>query len=460
MRRHASLLALLLAAASCAASSGAQQVHLPRVTRATLANGMRVILMEYRRAPTVSMSLTFPGGDAQDPEGKAGAMSMMAGLLRKGTTTRTAQQLADEIEYLGADISSGSGSDRVTARVEMLSRDIDAGLDLLADVLRNPTFPADELERVRKLTLAGLQSLADDPGSIASRVATETAFAGHPYGRQETQRSIAAITGDDLIACYKATIVPNRAIVAVAGDFKTAEMLAALRKRFEDWPRSTEAAAAPLPKPAPSPRRIVLVDKPDDTQTHVVFTGPGVPRNSPARFPIAVADTILGGGFTSRLVEDIRIRQSLTYGIGSWFDKRLAGGRFEISTFTKVETTRRLIDSVDKLLKSAASAGLTAQELNKAKGYLAGQFAISAQTPEAIAALLVDAAFYGLPDDDLSTYLKRLDAVTLSDINRVAHRYFDPKGMSLVLVGPAAKVKPMLKGLGEVKVVPVADVTK
>jgi zinc protease len=459
MRRHASLLALLLAAA-CPALASAQAVRLPPITRITLSNGMRLILMEYHRAPVVSVTAVFPGGSAQDEEGKAGVASMMAELLRRGTTTRTARQLADEIEFLGADIATGADSDYVSAGLQTLASDAPTGLDLLADVLRNATFPDEEIERARKLRIAGLQALPQDPGAVAARVAEETAFAGHPYGRMANLRTLAAITRADLVSCYRRVVAPNRAIVAAVGDFRAADMAAALRRRFDDWPRASAAAIAPLPRPALPTRRVVLIDKPDDTQAHVVFVGPGAPRNDPSRVALSVADVLLGGGFTSRLVDEIRINRSLTYGIGSDFDERLSGGSFEVSTFTKVETTRRLIDATASVLARTASAGLTAAELRKAKGYLAGQFAISVQTPEALSGRLARNAFYGLPDDELQTYLSRLGAVTLADVDRVARSYFDPKRMSLVVVGPAARIRPTLSGLGPVTVRPVEDVAR
>lgn len=459
MRRSVSLFALLAAVLLPATALG-QAVRLPPVTRVSLPNGMLLLLMEYHRAPVVSVSVVFPHGSALDPEGKAGTVSLMAELLRRGTTTRNARQLADEIEFIGADLSTGADGDSVSASLDILARDLDAGLDLLADVLRNPTFPAAELERARKLRLASLQSLPDDAGALAERVATETVFAGHPYGRLSTVRSIAAITRADLVASCRRIVTPNGAIVAAAGDFHTDRMVAALRRRFEDWPRSAEPGVAALPAPVALPRRIVLVDKPDDTQTQVVFAGPGAPRNNPRRIAMTVANVILGGGFTSRLVDEVRVNRSLTYGIGSGFDGLRAGGSFEVSTFTKVETTRRLIDATTRVLQSAASNGLTAQELAKAKGYLAGQFAISVQTPEALSGRLARNALYGLPEDELHTYLSRLSKVTLADIDAVARLYFQPERMSLVLVGPAARVAPMLRGLGETKVTPAADVTK
>jgi zinc protease len=173
-------------------------------------------------------------------------------------------------------------------------------------------------------------------------------------------------------------------------------------------------------------------------------------RNSPQYFAAEIASTALGGGFTSRLVDEIRVNRSLTYGIGSTFDTRLRGGSFSVSSFTKLETTRALLDATTGVLRGAAATGLTAAELAKVKGYLAGLFAIEMQTPEAIAANLANVAFYHLPQDYLQTYLPRLHAVTLAQANQAARTFFAPERLSLIMVGPAAKIDAQLKGIGAI----------
>jgi zinc protease len=468
-------------------SSAAQRINLPTVTRAAWPNGARVVLMEYHRAPTLTVTALFSGGSAGDPEGKAGVAGLTAGLLRRGTEKRTALQIAEEIEFLGGSLDSSAGDDRIAVSLNVLAKDADAGLDLFADIIRHPTFPAAELERERRLAVAGLESLAEDPGAVADRVATEVIYAGHPYGIEATIASLKAITQDDLTACYRRILAPGRMILVAVGDFKTADMMAKLRARFGDWtspipllrkeggkrepPPPYEGGGwgevsddgggrGEVPPVKPGPRRVVLIDKPDATQTQVRFGRTAFPRRSPDYLPAQVADTILGGGFTSRLTEAIRINRSLTYSVGTEFDAKARGGDFTLSTFTKIETTRALIDATRAVLKRAAAQGFTPAELQKVKGYLAGMFAIRVQTPEALAAQLADIAFYGLPDDYLQTYLPRLRAVTLARINRVARTYFPPDGLSLILVAPAAKVAGQLKGLGNIETRPVESVGK
>lgn len=437
----------------------AQAIKLPPVTRVTLGNGVRVVLMEYHRAPTLTVNAQFPGGSATDTPAKAGIADLAADLLRKGTETRSAQQIASAIDFLGGSLGAGAGEDRISVGLGVLSKDTDAGLDLFADVIRHPTFPDEELERERKLSIDGLESIGEDPGAVARRVARETVYAGHPYGLEPTITSLKAITRADLVDYYKHYVVPDRMILVAVGDFKTADMLAKLKARFGDWPKANTAPPA-IPPVRPGPRRLVLIDKPDATQTQVRWTRTGFPRKSPDYFAAQLADAILGGGFTSRLIDEIRVNRSLTYGIGSGFSELLSGGTFGVSTFTKIETTRALIDATTAVLKRTATQGLTTVELQKVKGYLAGMYAISMQTPEALAGQLGEIAFYGLPADYLQTYLPRLRAVTLAQANRIARAYFPPEKLSLVLVAPAAKVTPQLKGLGAFDIRPVSSVGK
>ena len=442
-----------------AVGAQAQKINLPPVTRTTLPNGARVVLMEYHRAPSIVLTAQFAGGSIYDPAEKTGVADLTTTLMRKGTETRTALQLAEQIDTLGGSLSAGAGDDRVSVTLDVLSKDTDAGMNLFADVIRHPTLPEDELTRERQLEISSLQALGESPGAIASRVANEIVYAGHPYGRESTITSLKNITREDLRAFYDQIFRPNRMILVAVGDFKSSDMLAKLTARFGDW----KADAPALPTVAPftsSPRKVVLVDKPDATQTQVRWIRAGFPRRSPDFFAAQLAQSALGGGFTSRLINEIRVNRSLTYGISSFFAPQLLGGDFEVSTFTKIETTKALLDATTAVLQQAADKGLTAAEIQKAKSYLSGQFAIEAQSPESLAGQLANIAFYGLPADYLQTYLLRLRAVPLADVNRVARAYFGPQSMSLILVAPAAKVKSQLSNLGNVDIRPVDTIGK
>lgn len=448
--RLTAALVATLALLALQAPVAAQGLRLPPVTRTTLPNGITVVLMEYHRAPTLTVIADFAGGTSVEPPAKAGVAGLAARLMRRGTHTRTAAQIAEEIDFLGGTLQLGADLDRISAALSVQSRDTDAGLDLLADVLRRPAFPADELERARKLTLAQLETLSEDPATLARRVSNEVAYGGHPYGIKPTLASIRAIGPQDLAAYYQRCVVPERMILVAVGDFKTRDLLAALEKRFADWPRSGSTLPA-VPEAPPASRRVVVVDNPEATQTQVRLIRVALPRTTPDHAPALVANAILGGGFTSRLTDEIRVNRSLTYGIDSSFAMQLHGGTFGVSTFTKVASTGAMVDAVEALLRDTARKGFTEAELQKVKGYLAGLFAIRLQTPDELASQLADVAFYHLPDDYLDTYLARLRAVTLADANRIARTWFDPASLSLILVAPAAKVEAAVKGRGPVE---------
>ena len=378
------------------ASVDAQKLNLPTAERVTLPNGIRVVLMEYHRVPTLTVNAMFTGGSASDPDGKAGLTQLMASLMRKGTSTRTAPQLADQVDFLGGSLGAFARADSTGVSLNVLSKDTETGLELFADIIRKPSFPAAELERTRQLTLSGLQSLKEDPEAIAGRVLNQTIYAGHPYGFELTMTSVKSITQEDILACYKHTVVPNRMIIVAVGDFRTSEMIAKLTAKFGDWPQQFETTHN-TPAISRSPKKFVIVDKPDATQTQVRFARIAFAKGSRDQFSADVASGILGGGFTSRLIDEVRVNKSLTYGISSAFQSLRFGGEFAISTFTKIETTRGILDTVNGVLKKTADVGFTVAEVRKVKSYLSGLYAIRVQTPEALAGQLGEMAFYGFP---------------------------------------------------------------
>jgi zinc protease len=457
--RRAICWAIAAIAISASAHATAQTINLPPIKKLTWPNGVRLYLMEYKRAPTISVTAIFPGGDSAEPPNKVGVGDLTAELLREGTATRTAPQIAEEIEFLGGSLSTSSGQDNLTVGLAVLSRDAAKGLDLFSDVNRRPTLPAEELERGRQLALASLNALREDPESIAARTTSIAVFGRDPYGSEATIGSIQAIQREDIVEYHRRVIAPDRMILIAVGDLNANQMAEKLRARFGDWPR----AGVPLPEtaaPPPSSKRLILVDKPDATQTQVRWARTALPRNHPDYFAASVAESILGGGFTSRLVEEIRVARSLTYGIVSGFRPMLRGGMFSVSSFTKMETSRQLIDATEKVLRDTASKGFTAAELKRVKGYLTGLFAISMQSPEALAGQLATMAFYGLPDDYLRTYLTKINAVTLKDANRLAKTYASPAALTLIVVGPASKIEGPLKGLGKFEKVSIETVGK
>jgi zinc protease len=439
----------------------AQKVNIPETRRETLRNGLTIILMEYRKIPSVVVRLVVRGGSASDPKEHPGIASMTTSLMREGTVARSSSEIAETIDFVGGSLSVGAGLDYCAATLEVLSKDLEAGLNLLADILMHPSFPPDEIERERGQRRARLDATKEDPSTVASAVFSHQVYGEHPYGIQSegTRKSIASITRDDLVDFHRRVFVPGNATLVAVGDFGHEEMFRKLIDTFGSW----KGAAPPpflLEKPSPvSGRTSVLVNYPDATQTQIRMGNIGIPINHPDHIPLQVANTIFGGGFTSRLVEELRVKRSLTYGASSWFPASLAGGSYVISTFTKNETVQEAIDVILAELERYRLTGPTDDELLKAQNSIAGDFARGLQTPEAIASQLTDIELFGFANDHLQTYLEQVRSVGMTDLRRVVKTHFVLDDMVLVLVSSPSAVSG-ITGFGSLRIMTLDEAVK
>lgn len=459
MRRlfaFALLLAHVLATAAPAAAADA--IHLPPVTRTTLANGLRVILLPVSGLPLVDFRLVLDAGSGLDPQGKEGLAGLTADLLTQGTPTRTATAIAEEAEFVGGTLSASSGLEQTVVQAEFLSGDFELGLDLVADVTLRPKFAADEFARAKTKALGRIESDKDDPSTVAAQAFARAFYgAAHPFGHPSggTAAGVGALTRDDVVSFHDRTYRPNRAWLVVVGGFDAARAKSAIAKKFGAW-KAGEAPASPAGSPSERKgARVVLVSKPDATQTQIRMGAPGLPRNHPDRFPLLVANTILGGGFTSRLVSEVRVKRGLSYSISSRFEGQRATGAFVVSTFTKNETARQTIDVTLEELRKFRDQGATAEEIQKAKNYLKGQFPLSIEAPDDLAQILGDIAFFALAPDYIEGYWSRVDAVTAEDVKRVTRQYIPESGYLFVAVSNPEQVKAQLESLGPLEVRPL-----
>ena len=442
-----------------ASTAFAQKIQLPPTTRHTLDNGLTVILMEYKRVPEVFFRMVVRGGSVLDPPGMEGVASIATSVMREGTETRSSADIANTIDFVGGSLSVAAGADYCAANAQVLKKDASTALELFADVILHPIFPDDEIERELKQRLANLESLKEDPSSVASVVFNKDVYGTHPYGRQMfgTTASLDAITRKDLIDFYKMVFVPNNATLVVVGDFVPSEMLEMVKSAFSQWKKG-DAPVINIPFPARlEGKKVVLVNKPDATQTQMLFGNIGMDIKNPDYFAVQVANTVFGGGFTSRLVDELRIKRSLTYGAYSGFSSSLYGGTYSIATFTKNPTINETIEVVLDQLKKYRTKGASPEELQKGQNYIAGSFARSLQTPDALAARLTDIELYGFPRDYLETYIQSLRKVTLSDVRRVTDKYFLLDDLLMVLVTPAKETAPEVQKYGQVDQVEVDD---
>jgi zinc protease len=434
-------------------------IVLPPIHRERLPNGLEVIVAERKGVPLAAVRLVIRGGASLDPAGRAGLAHLVALSARRGTRRWTGPEIDLAIESLGAELGAGVDEDAtyvgLSAPVEVLPRCV----DVLAEIALAPTFPAKEVDRLRRREVAGLAHDLDEPGVVADRALLDVAFGNHPYGHPSEGRvkDLQAARRAEVAALHARHFGPARAFLVVVGAVRADEVLALVRKRLGGW--RSAAGPQPVVPPPESPRTAVLVvDKPDVTQTQVRIASGGFARTSPDYYPGAVASAVLGGGFTSRLMEAIRVERGLSYGVRSRFAASLAGGVFYVSTFTKVETTAEIVQVALDETARFCETGPRAEELERTQSYLCGLYPLSLETHDQLAERLADGALFGLGDDEITGFRERIRAVTPEACREVARRYFPVDRRVVVAVGPASQIARALEKFGPVKVVPARKV--
>jgi zinc protease len=434
----------------------AQEIELPPIEKTTLDNGLKVIVIQHHELPVVAFRLVLKSGAAFDPSGKAGLADLTAGLLRKGTKTRTATQIAEQIDFVGGSLGAGSGRDATYANCKVLTKHFDVGLDLLSDIILNPAFADEEIERLRKQTLAAIKQQKDNPGAVADEKYEKFLFGDHPYGRpsEGTETSVAALTRDDIVSFHQDYYVPNNAVLAVVGDVKPKEAINKVKAKFSQWQGAQFAAPGYEQPPAVKGHQILLVDKPDLTQTYIRVGHLGVKRDNPDYFPVKVMNYILGGGwFASRLVDEVRSKRGLTYGIKCGFDFNKLKGAFTVETFTQNDSTAAAISAILEEIQKIQTQGVTDKELADTKSFYTGYFPLQLETPSQIASQVLGVELHDLGEDYLKDYRKNINAVTKEDVQGAAQKYLDSKNLKLVVVSKADDVKASLEPLGKVTVI-------
>ena len=411
---------------------------IPATSQRTLANGMRVIVAPNRALPLVSADLRVASGSAADPHGHAGLASMTSDLLTRGTTTRSATDIAEQIESLGAEISSGSGADSSSVSLQTRSDRANDAFTVFADVVRNPAFADEELERARQQALDGLQVALSQPGSIASFAMARAIYGDAPYGAVASPTSIGAITRADMGSFHSTYWRPDNAVLVITGDVSADEGFALAEHFFGDWARPD----APMPaRPdatasAPAPRTIV-VDLPQTGQAAVAMGLRGVTRTDPDYFPLLVANNVLGGGYSARLNTEIRIRRGLSYGANSSLSARMAPGPIVASAQTRNDAAVQVYQLMSAEIARIGTQVVPEAELTARKAVLIGSFGRSVETTSGLAGQISTLALYGLPPERLGTYVSDITAVTPEQAQAAAHRYFDPAHADVVVVGDA-----------------------
>ncbi|HEY0972635.1 MAG TPA: pitrilysin family protein, partial [Gemmatimonadales bacterium] len=431
----------------------------PPVIERRLSNGLRVLLVEHHELPVVDMVLAVRAGAEADPAGRVGLATLTAAMLDEGAGGRDALAIADQVAYLGARLSTGSGFDASMISLHAPVARLDSALALFADVALRPTFPEQDLERLKRERVTQLVQLRDRGPAIADRVFPAVIYGDtHPYGRPTTgtQVTTEAITQADLRRFYETYYRPNNATLIVVGDVRADEMVARLERLLSGWPRADVPATELAAAPSAGETKVYLVDKPGAAQSSVRIGAVGVARSTDDYFALEVMNTILGGSFTSRLNQNLRETHGYTYGAGSYFDMRRAPGPFVArAEIVSAKTDSALIEFM-KELKAIRDTVPTA-ELEKAKQYLQLQLPGDFETTSDIASQLLAVALNDLPLDYFDSYSRRIAEVTQADVRRVAERYVDPSHLAVVVVGDRATIEPSIRAamIGETVVRPL-----
>ena len=414
----------------------------PPVERSTLPNGAALLVSEQHAVPLVVVQILVDAGSRRDPPGKEGLAALTSDLLTEGTKRRTATQISEAADFIGASLDTDADTDYATLSLVVLSKDLDTGLDLLTDILLHPTFPDTEVARRREAALATMKAQEDEPGNVAHRAFLRTLFGEAPYGHPAigTPEGVRRLQRSDVLAFYGAHYRPERAIVTVGGDASAADVARRLQTALRGW-TGTDAPSSVAPDTPPPLSRTVTVAKPI-SQANIVLGQRGIARDNPDYYAVTVMNFILGGGgFTSRLLDNIRTKGGLAYSVSSLFTVNKAPGSFEVVMQTKNASANDALARACAEIERIRREPVSDDELAGAKLYLTGSFPLRLDTTTKIVGFLTQVQFFNLGADYADTYAQRINAVSKDDVLRVAQRYLHPDQLLLVAVGDLEQAK-------------------
>lgn len=424
-----------------------QTFALPEYSRVTLPNGLTLLLLEKHGLPLVSATLLLRSGTVADPPHREGLALLTASLLRKGTAGRDAETFANDLDFIGMQLRTSATLDSTSIALDFLKKDQPTALALLADLVLHPSFPQAEFAKSLGQMQDQVRSDKDKPQTVVPLYFRSFLYGpDSPYGRPPggDETSLRTLTRDDVTRFYATNYTPGNAILAIAGDFSASATRAAIETAFGKWAGSSPAQPAPAtPKPQTG-RRLLLIDKPDATQTYFAVGNLGINATNPDRGPLDVVNTLVGGRFTSLFNTELRIKSGYSYGANSHFTELRAPGPFTMLTFTKNATTGPAIDKTLEVV-TAAHAGFTEAQLTSAKNSIAGSLPPDLETSPDLANLLARNELYGISREQFNHNLVALQQTSVTDEKRLLAEYF-PTADNLVFVvlGKASEIRPLL----------------
>ena len=439
----------------------APALKLPAIQKQLLSNGLAVWIVEHHEVPLAQINLIVRSGSAADPIGKYGVGSLTAAMLDEGAGTRSSLDLADAIEFLGANLSTASSFDASSIRMSVPVSKLAEALPLMSDVALRPSFPVSELDRLRKERLTGLLQARDNAGALIQLAFPRIVFGPtHRYGTSANglPATIEALTVDDLKTFYRSHFRPDNATLLVVGDLAPATALPMLEKAFGNWKADGMAPlVADVPNaPQLTKRQVYLVDKPEAAQSQIRIGWVGVSRSTPDYAVLEVLNTVLGGSFTSRLNQNLREKNGYAYGASSGFDMRLSAGPFLAAAGVQTDKTADALKEFFNELNGILTP-VPPDELAKARNYVALGFPGEFETTSDMARKLEELVIYNLPDTTFSDFVPSVTAVTAADLQRAAARFVQPERMAVVVVGDLKLIEGPIRALnlGPITRVPV-----
>jgi zinc protease len=425
-----------------------QPFNFPDAATKTLANGLRVFVVTDHSQPAIAARLVIlTAGSIRDPQGMPGVAQMTANMLTQGTAKRSAQEIAEAIDFIGGSLDASAGRDATSVTLDIVKKDLDTGLDLMSDVVLHPAFSAKELDRQRRQLLSSLTVQYSDPQYLASVVFSRVVYGSSPYGwpADGTPATVKKLDRQELAKFHDANYTPDQSLLAFAGDITPEQAFAAAEKYFGAWPKRVVTSAPPAAPAAPKGMHIWLIDKPDAVQTQIRVGKLGIRRADPNYIPVLVMNRIFGGGYNSRLNTEVRVKKGLTYGANSAFSAHRYAGAFVAATFSRTAVTVEATKLVVNLIAQMATGKMSPAELDFARDYLAGVYPIQSETAAQVANRVLTVAAFDLPADYNRTYPKRIRSVSSSQVRDMARRYLSANDLDIVLAGNVGAFRDALK---------------
>jgi len=419
------------------------KVKLPKPQQATLSNGAQLMVLEDHGVPQVNFQIIIPGaGGYYDPANQIGLAQFTASMLREGTKTRTTSQMSQELETLAANVSASSGLTGPTASISggALTENVERVLEIAADILLNPTLPAEEWERAKARAKSGLQQQRANPGFLAQEHYARALYGTHPAGRiTTTPQTIDAITRDAMVEWHKTRYVPDHALIAFAGDITLADARKMVEAKLGGWKKAGTPKPTVEEPPAAAPAKVTIVNRPNSVQTLILMGGPSFQRKHEDFAALTVANRVIGGPM-GRLFRHLREEKGYTYGIGSGFTSGPYRGDWSASTSVRTAVTADALRDLMAEIAEMREKPVPASEFQDSKRALEASFALSLENPGQILGYYIQSWTYGFPPDYWDTYPAKIAAVTPEQAQAAAKKYWDPARLQIIAVGDAPKI--------------------